>query len=247
MDLSVGSFVLMFLVGATAGTVNVMAGGGSLITLPVLLFLGFPAALANGTNRVAILIQNVVATAGFRRRGVLPWRRAVLLGLAALPGAIAGAWVALEVSDDWFRRILAVVIAAGVLTLLFPRRAPTAATGNDRLPATVFIAFLGVGFYGGFIQAGVGMVFLLVLHHLLRLDLVLVNAYKVVIIAIYTVPALAVFVWSGSVDWTAGLALALGSGTGGWVGAHLSVGGGERMIRVVVAVALLLMAVRLLF
>ena len=239
------TFALVLVVGLLSGAVNVMAGGGSLLTLPVLLFLGLPPALANGTNRVAILAQNVVAVSSFRSKGVGDPRTGLLLGLVAVPGAILGALVSLEIPDAWFRRILAAIIVAGLVTIIFPRRTTDMSGQAPRLRPTVLLAFLAIGFYGGFIQAGVGMVFFLVLQHLLRLDLVRVNAYKVFIVAVYTIPALAIFVWSGNVHWVLGAVLALGSSAGAWMGARVAVAGGEQVIRRVVAVALGLMAIRL--
>ena len=109
-----------------------------------------------------------------------------------------------------------------------------------------YLLFFGIGFYGGFIQAGVGFLFLVVLYHVLRIDLVRVNMYKVLVIAAYTIPALLVFVFSGNVDWLVGFALAGGSAVGAFVATHVSVKGGERTVRAVVALALVLMAVKLL-
>lgn len=235
-------------VGLLAGALNVLAGGGSLFTLPVLLFLGLPAAVANGTNRLGILVQNVVAVAAFRRDRLSDVRTSLTLAAWTLPGAVAGALVSLEVPDVWFRRILAGIVIAGAITIAFPRPLHTADAGAaaPRVRWGTALAFLGVGFYGGFIQAGVGMVFLLVLYHALHLSLVLVNAYKVFVVAVYTVPALLVFALTGNVDWRVGFVLAAGYGAGGLLGSRLSVRGGDRVIRIVVGLALLAMAVQLL-
>lgn len=238
--------LLVFGAGLVAGILNVMAGGGSFITLPVLLFLGLPAPLANGTNRVAVLTQNVVAVAGFRRQGVSDFRSGLLLALFTLPGATLGAYFATGVSDLWFRRILAAVIVFGVWTLfLRPPSVTKPQTATPKVTIAAALGMVGIGFYGGFVQAGVGMLFLLVLYNFLRLDLVRVNALKVLIVLVYTVPTLVVFVATNNVDWTTGLILAGGTAAGGWIGTHVSMRGGERPIRIVVAVALLLMAVRL--
>ena len=237
---------LVFGVGCIAGVLNVMAGGGSLLTLPVLLFLGLPASLANGTNRVAILTQNIVAVAAFRRHGVSDFRTGFRLALFTLPGAVLGAYLATGVSDVWFRRILAGVILFGIWTM-FVRPPAVLADRNvmPRVTGAAALSMIGIGFYGGFIQAGVGMLFLLVLYNVLRLDLVRTNAFKVFIVLVYTLPSLGVFVATGNVDWGLGLVLAAGNALGGWVATHWSVRGGDRPIRVVVAAALLLMALRL--
>lgn len=240
-------FLAVFSAGAAAGFLNVLAGGGSLITLPVLLLLGLPAAEANGTNRVGILVQNIVAVGSYRRAGRSDVRTGLTLAVFTLPGAVAGALLAIRISEAAFRTILGVVLLLSVGGLLRPSswhaRSPASSAGIG-FPAALVL--LGVGFYGGFIQAGVGFLFMLVLYRVLGHDLVTVNVHKVLIVLVYTVPAFLVFLLSGNVAWTAGLVLAGGNAVGAVVGAHVSIRGGDRVIRFVVAVALVLMAVRLL-
>ena len=241
-------WLLLFGVGVVSGFLNVLAGGGSVLTLPVLIFLGLDGALANGTNRVAILVQNISSAAGFHRARGYPWRRVVTYSLWTLPGAVAGAFFATSVSDATFRTILGVIIIGVVITIIVPRsailggRAPA-----DRPPSPwIYPALLGIGFYGGFIQVGVGFLFMAALYHLLQFDLVSVNMYKVLIVLVYTVPALLIFMWNGSVDWAVGLSLAGGSALGGWFAVKSSIRGGERVIRIALVAALLIMGAKLL-
>jgi len=206
-----------------------------------------PAAVANGTNRVAILAPNVVAVPAFRRPGKLPLRLALACTLPALAGSVLGARLAVDVDDALFRRILALVmLGVGVLTLVDPARrlrvAPRAVT-----PArTVALAasFLAVGFYGGFVQAGVGFIIIaaLLVH---GLDLVRINAVKVFVVGTFTIVALAVFVREGCVDWPLGLALATGNAAGGWLGTRLAITKGHDWIRRLLLVVVAVIAVRL--
>ena len=239
--------VAVFGAGLVAGFLNVMAGGGSLITLPILIFLGLPVAVANGTNRFAILIQNMAALSSFKQQGYSDMRVGLSFALTTIPGAIAGAFVAVSVDEDLFRAILAAVLVLSVVGLLLPSRKREQVNGEaatrDRILA--FFAFFAIGFYGGFIQASVGFLIMIVLHKLLHIDLVRTNMHKVLIILVFSVPALLVFIFTGNVAWTIAGALALGNALGGVAGANLSVKGGERPIRIVLGVALLLMAVRL--
>jgi uncharacterized membrane protein YfcA len=240
---------LLFGVGIVSGFLNVMAGGGSTITLPVLIFLGLDGALANGTNRVAILIQNISSVSAFHKSEPYPFR--TILGYAAwtLPGAVAGAIYATRVSDQLFQTILGVIILGVVVTLLIPRDAILSTVKRHVTARSPWIypALLGIGFYGGFIQVGVGFLFMAALYHLLRLDLVNVNRYKVFIVLVYTLPALAIFMWSGDVDWILGWILAAGSALGAWLAVKVSVRGGEKIVRMVLIIALLIMGGKLLF
>ena len=241
--------LLLFGVGLVAGVLNVLAGGGSLLTLPVLLFLGLPAAVANGTNRVAILAQNVVAVRGFRNRGLLPWRLALLCTGPALLGGALGARLAVDVDDVLFRRILAaVMLGVCVVMIVDPARRlrfDPARPGTARTVGLV-LSFLVIGAYGGFIQAGVG--FLIITGLLVQgLDLVRINAVKVFVVGAFTVAALAVFVAHGQVDWRLGAALAAGNAAGGWLGTRLAVAKGHAWIRRLVLVTVVVFALRLLW
>lgn len=238
--------VLVFGSGLVAGFVNVLAGGGSLLTLPILIFLGLPPALANGTNRVGVLAQNIAAVWDFRRQGVSDLRTGLRLSLATLPGAVLGAFVSIRVPDAWFKAILAAVLVLSVVAILIPPKRRTDGPSElGRVSWVTYAAFFGIGWYGGFLQAGVGFLLMAILYQLMHIDLVRVNMYKVLVVAIFTVPALLVFVWTRNVDWTAGLILGAGNATGALVGTRMSVRGGERPIRIVLALALVAMAAKL--
>ena len=238
---------LLSAVGVVAGFLNVMAGGGSLITMPLMIFMGLSPASANGTNRVALVAQNLSAIASFRKKGFSDFRLSLTLALCTLPGAALGAWAAVAIDPAWFKRILAVVMVGALVEVLRPKaKAVKPGEGTvRRLPA--YLGMVAVGFYGGFIQAGVGFILMALLHGLLRLDLVRVNMHKVFIVGVYMVPSLAVFALSGDVRWLAGLLLAVGNAAGGWLGAHASVKGGERVIKVVFALAVVAMAGKLVW
>ncbi len=237
---------LLALAGCAAGFLNVMAGGGSLLTLPVLLLAGAPAPIANGTLRVSIIAQNLVALGTFRRHGFTELRQALFLSLFACAGAVGGASVGVRMSGPWFDRI--VVLTMVVVTVLIMRRK------KDREPAALspgrrrlgYAALVVAGAWGGFIQVGVGFLLMPALNRILGMDLVRVNMYKVVIVLPYTILALAIFAWQSEILWLAGLALAVGNSAGGWLGARLTISRGEPLIRAVFIVAVAAMAVSLL-
>lgn len=241
----IAQLLLLFAVGTIAGFLNVMAGGGSSITLPLLIFMGLNSALANGTNRVAIFIQNIFAISSFRQQKVHQFKRSLQLSLLTLPGAVIGALAAVSISDIWFQRILGIVMI-GIILSLFVSPAGKKQALKERKHWLIYPAMLGIGFYGGFIQVGVGFIFMAALYHILRLNLVHVNMHKVFIVFIYTIPALGIFIYTGNVDWVLGLSLAAGNAFGAWWSARFAVKGGERVIRGVLAAAILIMSLKLL-
>jgi len=239
--------IVLFLAGLIAGFINVMAGGGSALTLPILIFLGLDGSVANGTNRLAILIQNVFAVYGFKQNRLTAFRKSFGYAAVTLPGALAGAFIATKLDNFWFNKILAVVIIFIVFSMVLPKPGKKS-EGTDYKPKSqlfLYLSLFGVGFYGGFIQAGVGFLLMATLFYLAGLDLIKVNMHKVFIVLIYTIPAFLVFAFSGNVDWLLGMVLAAGNGLGGWIGAHVSVKKGEKAIRLILIVMLIGMAVKL--
>jgi len=241
---------LLFVAGCVAGFTNVMAGGGSLLTMPIMVFMGLPGPTANGTNRVAILIQSVSSTVAFFRRGFSDFRLSLTLTLCAMPGAVAGAFLGTKLEGVWFNRVLAGVMI-GVMILMWRKkkskteREETQTPRSARRTLSAHVLMFGAGIYGGFIQAGVGFILMAILYRVLGLDLVRVNMHKVFIVGMYTVVALAVYAINGNVEWTIGLLLAVGNATGAWVGTHYTVKKGERFIRIVLNTTLLIMAIKL--
>ena len=240
--------LLLFGIGSLAGFINIMAGGGSAITLPALIFLGLEGSLANGTNRVAILIQNFAAIISFRQEKYSKFKLSLKLAAFTLPGAIIGAIIAVNISDELFQKILGYVLIGVIVSILLRKSSQKKNLTERDSHSSWFIypAMFAVGFYGGFIQVGVGFLFMASLYHLLRLNLVHVNMHKVFIIFIYTIPALLVFLFTNNVYWKFGLCMAAGNALGAWWSAKVSVKKGEGIIRIVLVVLILVMSLRLL-
>lgn len=244
--------ILLFVAGTVAGTLNVIAGGGSLLTLPLMIFLGLPAGVANGTNRVAILVQNIGAVWSFNRHRLIDWAWFPLAALPALIGGAAGSLLALRIDDLAFQRILAVLMVLIALwTVWNPlgkrtvgERLLAADTGRGRV--LLVLAFAFVGFYGGFVQAGVGFIILAIIT-VGGLDLVRGNALKVMVVLAYIPLSLALFAWDGKVNWAYGAALAAGNLLGAFIGVRLTVLRGHAWIRRVVTFTVIAFAIRLLW
>ncbi|MAR72673.1 MULTISPECIES: sulfite exporter TauE/SafE family protein [unclassified Halomonas] len=223
--------VALLLAGIVAGFINVLAAGGSMLTLPLLMFLGLPPQVANGTNRVSITLQSVSAVANFFRAGARHIRLSLRLSVPAVLGSMLGVWLALRVSDALFETILMVVMVAAAIIMLLPQpKLDTRPLTVDRLTPGVYLAMFVIGLYGGFLQVGVGILFMIVLYRMLKIDLGQVNAFKVLIILVYTLPALAIFLWHDQVRWSYGLVLAAGSMTGAWLAVKVNMSSRGAMV-----------------
>ncbi|MDF0717311.1 sulfite exporter TauE/SafE family protein [Muricauda sp. 334s03] len=243
-------YLLLIAVGFAVGFINTVAGGGSLLSLPTLIFLGLPPAVANGTNRVAIVIQTAMATAGFKSKGISTYPFNVYLGFSAFLGSIIGAYIAVDIDGDTFNRILAIVMVTVLLIIIFKPKMRMEEM-QERLTGkylwVALIVFFFFGIYGGFINAGLGFLMILFMHFYNKMNLVRVNATKVVVIFIYMLAALAVFAFNDKVDWKLGLILAIGNGSGAWFASRFSVNKGDGFIKTFLVIAVVLMAIKLWF
>jgi uncharacterized membrane protein YfcA len=243
-------YVLLIAVGFAVGFINTIAGGGSLLSLPVLIFLGLPPSVANGTNRVAIVFQTALATAGFKSKQVSTFPFNLYLGISALFGAIIGAYIAVDIKGETFNKILAIVMILVVLIIIFKPRIRLEALQEHTTGKYLWIsviAFFFFGIYGGFINAGLGFIMILFLHYVTQMSLVRANATKVAVVFIYTLSALVVFILNDKVDWKVGLILAIGNGTGAWLASRVSVKKGDGFIKTFLVVMVVIMAVKLWF
>lgn len=240
------SLIVLFVVGILAGVINVMAGGGSSLTLPALILLGLDPTVANGTNRIAILMQNVSAYAGFQKDHLNEFKTSFKLAVFTLPGVLVGGFAAIRISDDLFEKILGIILILIIFTFFFKPTSFNSGKDSKYKKVILYPSLVLIGFYGGFIQVGTGFLVMAVLYHIYNLTLVKVNVHKVFIILFYTLPVLAIFIYSGNINWFLGIGLALGNASGGFIGARLSVKGGERYIRYALVVAVLIIALKLL-
>ena len=246
-DAELLSLAALFAVGVVSGALNVVAGGGSFLTLPVLIFAGLPANEANATNRIGVLTQNLTGLWGFHRSSALNWRWAAAASVPALAGAAGGAWMALQMSDFAFKRLLSIAMLGMTLwTVLARPRVTAGASLTSPWHPGMAVAFLLIGVYGGLIQAGVGFA-VLAATSLAGMDLVKGNAVKLATVLLVTILSLAIFAASGVVQWAPGLALGAGNALGALAGVRLAVARGHAWIRRVVTAAVVLMALLLWF
>lgn len=246
MDYLQGIFLIF--IGVIAGFINTVAGGGSLLTLPILIFLGLPPSMANGTNRVAIFFQNISGIAGFKSKGVFIFPFSLWVGISALAGAIIGAHLSVQIRGELFNQILAIVMVGVVLVTIFnPIKNPSEALeklGKKHQIISVVVFFF-IGIYGGFIQAGVGFIIMGSLTLINKISLVKANSVKVFVVFTYTIAALVVFFLEDQINWIYGLTLAMGNMTGAWIASRWSVGKGDVWIRRFMIVMVTILAIKL--
>lgn len=241
--------ILLFLAGIAAGFVNVSAGGGSFLTIPLLIILGgLPATAANASNRVAILLANIIAARNFRRHGFRDLRQGIKLGLSAMAGAVIGSIIALDVHENIFRSILSVIMILALAVIFHTNRKKRNEQCVEKLrhPVLQIFMFFFIGIYGGFIQAGTGYLVICSLSIIGGLSLVKTNSLKVIIIAAYLVPSLLVFLLNGEIRWFPALVLAAGTSIGGWFGSTFAIRHGDKWIKIILAAAILAMAAKMI-
>ena len=242
--------VILVFVGLAAGVINTLAGGGSAFTLPVLIFLGLPPSVANGTNRIVIVIQSLIGALGYKSKGISTFPFNIYLGISASFGAVIGALIAIEIDEKLFNRILAIVIITiGVLIIANNKKLDSKLiekiNGKHLFFSLIIFFFLGI--YGGFLNAGIGIVIMFILNRYNGLDLVKTNATKVVLITIYSSIALIVFAYNNSINWEKGLWMSLGTIYGAWWSSRWSVNKGDKVIKIVMLTMIIIIAFKLWF
>jgi uncharacterized protein len=249
MMMTATDLALILASGLAAGFINALSGGGAMLTLPVLIFIGLPPSVANGTNRLAVVVQCLASTAAYHRLGVIDYRLVWSVAVPTTIGGLCGALVSVRLDDALFRTILAItmllllgpIIAESKLKERAARRAQQLQSGW-----LMWGVFFALGVYGGLLQVGVGVFLLVALSTFGGIDLVAANGAKVVLVLCLTLLALLVFLAEGKVDWHAGLVMASANAVGSWFGAYWGVRKGDYWIRVVLVGTVIVMALQLL-
>ena len=237
--------IILIIAGFLLGFINTLAGGGSIVSLSVLMMLGLPAPLANGTNRITIAIQTLTSTASFKQQKVLPLRKAIYLSIPAVIGSLIGSWIAVDINEEIFQKAVGVIMLFMLVFILFkPQKYIYGRTEVIEKPLNwkIYIIFFFIGIYGGFIHMGIGYFLLMSIVLGAGFDLVKANAIKVFIIFIYTPFTLAIFLWNGLVDWKYGLILSVGSVAGAYIASRLAVNKGVEFVKWVIVIVILVTA-----
>ncbi len=242
------TIICLLAAGAISGFINVIAGGGSLFTLPALIFFGLPPTVANATNRVGVLVQALISVIAFKQEGISRFKYSFFLAISSTVGATIGVSMALIVKDSAFQLILSVIMLI-VLGLILWNPAGRISDGKERVEfkhkMICFTAFFFVGIYGGFIQAGVGLIIIATLTSIHNISLLKTNCIKLTVVLIYTSVAVAMFAMNGKINWLYALVLSIGYAIGGWFSTKLSVKKGDKWIKKILIISVLIMAFKL--
>lgn len=242
-------YALLPLAGFVAGVINTIAGGGSFLVLPCLVLLGMPEQVANGTNRVAILLQSVYSVRAYHEQRPIDRGAVVRLLAPSLPGLAAGFVLATVLSPRAFRSVVGVLFLLFVVFMLLqPKLLLQKREHAPEWPRGVeMTAFFFIGMYAGFLQAGVGLLLLVALSGLQGRELVDGNGVKLALVAVWIVPSVIWFAVTRQVEWVPGLMVGVGNFFGARVGAKWAVRKGNRLIFVFLVVVMIATGLSLLF
>lgn len=235
--------------GFVAGFINTLAGSGSLLTLPFLMYLGLPANVANGTNRIAIFLQNIVGVASFKQQKALKISDGIWLAIPAVVGSVIGALFAVNLDEATMKNAIGLLLIIMFFLILFkPSMWIKGQAGKlTARPGIVqIIVFFTIGLYGGFIQAGVGLFLLAGLVLSAGFDLVKANAVKLLVILLYIPFTIAVFIINKQIDYTLGFTLAIGNMSGAFVASRFAVSWGAKFVRYILLIVIFIAALELL-
>lgn len=244
-----GEIVVLILSGVLVGFINTLAGGGTIITVSLLLFLGLPAGVANGTNRIAVIFQNVVAVIAFKRKKILSFNKGIIYAIPTTIGSIIGALVATQFSESLLEKCIAFVMVLMLFFLVYkPERWLQGKPELQEKKISIFqtVIYLLIGFYGGFIHMGVGFFILAGLVLSSGYDLLHANAIKNLIVLVYSPFALIVFMLSGQVDYKTGLILSTGNVLGAWLATKYAVRWGTNFVRWILVIFIIITVFQLL-
>ncbi len=249
--LSIQNDLILILVGVLVGFINTLAGGGSSVLYPILIFMGMPIHTAIGTSRVGFLAQGIFSVAGFKSKGIFLFPFNLYVAVAAMLGGLIGAWLSIHTPAKDLTRILAVIMIMIAILILIQSKIKKQLNQSVRIKGKwlliSFIIYFFIGIYGGFIQAGMG--FMIIIAGLLvnRFNLTQANSIKALIVLILTIPTLYMFAVKGLVNWEAGLFIALGTAAGSWLTSRWSVNVNEKYIRRIIAAIVIILAIKLWF
>ena len=231
MELDLSITLILVISGIIVGAINTLAGGGSVVTVTMFTALGLPITIANGTNRIAVFLQNFTATITFLRKGAFNLKHGLLLSVPVIVGNIAGSLVATHINDSVFKLCFGVILVIILLYLIFDSRIKIKEGHNLDIKPWHYLLFLGIGFYGGYIYIGIGYLILAITLWAMRMDIMTANAIKNFVIFVATPFSLAVFIINGQIDYLFGIPHGVGNIIGSFLASHYAAHLGKGFIK----------------
>lgn len=235
MEMSESMIVLVLIIsGILVGVINTLAGGGAIISMTLFMVLGLPIGVANGTNRIAVVLQNLTSTVAFLRKRMLNVTSGIKLSIPAVIGNIVGSMVATHISDTVFTICMTVVLSVVLIYMIFDRSDQNTKVHGEHpldLRWWHYLWFLLLGFYGGYIYIGLGYVVLAVAIWSMKLDIITANVVKCFIIFVATPFSLIIFMLDGQVDYLYGLWHGIGNVIGAAFASHFALAWGVKFVK----------------
>tara|TARA_B100000579_G_scaffold303402_1_gene253243 strand:+ start:1776 stop:2516 length:741 start_codon:yes stop_codon:yes gene_type:complete len=245
--MEISEILILLFCGLLSGAINTLAGGGSLITLPMMIFLGLPPTIANGTNRVQLIFQNIFAVYGFKTKGISNFKFSSYLSISALLGSIIGAYIAIDFNENDFKKLLSIIMILVMFSILLKNKRETLEINKIKNKWLSILIFFFIGIYGGFIHAGVGFFMILTLSKINYLKIAHSNSIKVFVALIFSTAAFLIFLYEGKVNWIYGINIGIGSALGGFFASRWSYNKSDKKFRYFLSLIILIMAIRLWF
>jgi len=245
--MEISEILILLFCGLLSGAINTLAGGGSLITLPMMIFLGLPPTIANGTNRVQLIFQNIFAVYGFKTKGISNFKFSSYLSISALLGSIIGAYIAIDFNENDFKKLLSIIMILVMFSILLKNKRETLEINKIKNKWPSILIFFFIGIYGGFIHAGVGFLMILTLSKINYLKIAHSNSIKVFVALIFSTAAFLIFLYEGKVNWIYGINIGIGSALGGFFASRWSYNKSDKKFRYFLSLIILIMAIRLWF
>ena len=245
--MEISEILILLFCGLLSGAINTLAGGGSLITLPMMIFLGLPPTIANGTNRVQLIFQNIFAVYGFKTKGISNFKFSSYLSISALLGSIIGAYIAIDFNENDFKKLLSIIMILVMFSILLKNKRETLEINKIKNKWPSILIFFFIGIYGGFIHAGVGFLMILTLSKINYLKIAHSNSIKVFVALIFSTAAFLIFLYEGKVNWIYGINIGIGSALGGFFASRWSYNKSDKKFRFFLSLIILIMAIRLWF
>ena len=245
--MEISEILILLFCGLLSGAINTLAGGGSLITLPMMIFLGLPPTIANGTNRVQLIFQNIFAVYGFKTKGISNFKFSSYLSISALLGSIIGAYIAIDFNENDFKKLLSIIMILVMFSILLNNKRETLEINKIKNKWPSILIFFFIGIYGGFIHAGVGFLMILTLSKINYLKIAHSNSIKVFVALIFSTAAFLIFLYEGKVNWIYGINIGIGSALGGFFASRWSYNKSDKKFRYFLSLIILIMAIRLWF